>query len=319
MKDKVIMYLKRFIPTLIMIAIMFTIHKCSNYKGIVTITFDSNNGTQESYELQWKTYINVNIPECKYENGDKIFIGWGEKVETDFPIYKEGQIYSPRKNTIFYAQWRDELEFDLIDNSYELSMCYSNDEVINIPSEYNGIPVTSISDEAFIYNANIKSVTIPNTITEIKPNTFKYVSSMHTVNLPNTVKKIGDSAFEACYKLVNIDLSNVEIIGERAFYSCGNIEILNLSNLFVVEEMAFSRCGSLHTLILGDNITEIKSESFYRCISLTSVFIPLSVSTINELAFLNCTCTFNVEATEEQQGWEVNWNNDNEVLYGQKK
>lgn len=70
---------------------------------------------------------------------------------------------------------------------------------IVIPSIVNSkYTVTSIGKCAFIYNSNITSVTIPNSITTIEDDAFNGCSKLKSVNIPNSVTSIGLCAFSRC-------------------------------------------------------------------------------------------------------------------------
>ena len=66
------------------------------------------------------------------------------------------------------------LEYSLSDGSYAVTgIGTCKQQNIVIPSSYQGLPVTSISKEAF-KNCNLKSVTIPDSMTSIGNDAFNY-------------------------------------------------------------------------------------------------------------------------------------------------
>ncbi len=71
---------------------------------------------------------------------------------------------------------------------------------VTIPTSTNGLTVTSIGYEAFIYNTSITSITIPNTVTSIGDYAF-YYATLNSVNIPNSVTNIGYAANEAATRL----------------------------------------------------------------------------------------------------------------------
>ena len=102
------------------------------------------------------------------------------------------------------------------------------DTAITIPEAMNGETVTCVGDGAFMGNAALVSVKIPQTVTRIGENAFKGCSSLTDVNVPNTITKIEASTFEACTSLTSITLPNcITVIGKRAFYGCSKLASMN--------------------------------------------------------------------------------------------
>src|ERR1039457_3061914 len=75
-----------------------------------------------------------------------------------------------------------------------------------IPSTTNGFTVTTIGTNAFFYNQNIISVTIPNSITNIGDYAF-FGSSLTNVTIPASVTSIGEAPFTACPSLTAITVN----------------------------------------------------------------------------------------------------------------
>ena len=63
---------------------------------------------------------------------------------------------------------------------------------LDIPSTYNGLPVTSIGGFAFNGYSSLTSVTIPNSVTSIGNYAFYDCSSLTSVTIPNSVTSIGN-------------------------------------------------------------------------------------------------------------------------------
>lgn len=80
---------------------------------------------------------------------------------------------------------------------------------------------------------------------------------------------------------------------------------------------AFYKCNYLEKVIIGANITSIRVEAFYECISLKEIFIPNTVLNIQTNSFPNCfEIEIYCEAESPLEGWEDNWNSDQNVHYG---
>ena len=73
---------------------------------------------------------------------------------------------------------------------------------VTIPSETNGLPVTSIGTAAF-FNTSVTSVTIANSVTNIGAAAFRNCMDLTGVTIPNSVTTLGRVAFDNCRSLTN--------------------------------------------------------------------------------------------------------------------
>lgn len=79
---------------------------------------------------------------------------------------------------------------------------------------------TIIDGSAFIFNTQITSVTIGNTVTSINTSAFYGCTSLISVIIPDSVTSIGDLAFADCSTLTSVTItqtSNLTTIGIVAF------------------------------------------------------------------------------------------------------
>ena len=90
------------------------------------------------------------------------------------------------------------LEYELSDDGTAYTVVgvgstgYTN---IAIPAAYNGLPVTSIGEDAFYNCSSLTSVTIPNSVTSIGRGAFSYCNSLTSITIPDSVTSIGRDAF----------------------------------------------------------------------------------------------------------------------------
>lgn len=102
----------------------------------------------------------------------------------------------------------------------------------------------------YLYESDIQSYVIPNTINSIGTWAFASCSSLTSITIPNGVTSIDDSAFSGCTSLKSITIPNsVTSISREAFYGC----------------------DSLENITIPDSVTSIGSSAFNSCTNLKSI------------------------------------------------
>jgi hypothetical protein len=186
-----------------------------------------------------------------------------------------------------------------------------------IPTNINGLPVTSVADGAF-EGAGLTSVTIPGSVKGIGNEAFEDCTNLTDVTMakgvatigdyafydctnltdatiPDSVVSIGDGAFEDCESLIRVAIpGSVTVIGEEAFYDCESLTNVTMAKgVIIIGDYAFYDCYSLASVTIPGSVTSIGEEAFEEC-GLTRVAIPGSVATIGEDAFYDCESLTNL-------------------------
>ncbi len=166
----------------------------------------------------------------------------------------------------------DGLRYELrgIDKYEVVGIGTATDSDIIIPDIYNGKPVTSIGNGAFVACSNLTSITIPDSVTTIGITTFAECSNLTSVTFGKSsqLRNIDEDAFRGCSSLTSINIPNsVTSISIGMFYGCSSLTSVNIPN----------------------SVTSIGNYAFYDCRGLTSVNIPNSVTSIGEYAFDDCS------------------------------
>lgn len=184
------------------------------------------------------------------------------------------------------------------------------DTELILPSTYKGLPITTISGNAFSYCRNITSVFIPENIRYIGENAFYFCEKLANLTIPDNIERIEEQAFFGCNSLTQINLSkNVSYIGEGAFANCGKLTAINVDpnnatyqsidgNLYtkdgtVFMQYAIAKTGTEFTI--PEKVTAISGYAFSKAQSLYSVHMFDGVLTIGEYAFVSCS---NLKAAE---------------------
>ena len=198
---------------------------------------------------------------------------------------------------------------------------------VTIPDTINGLPVTSIGDEAFSDFTSLTSVTIPASVTNLGSWAFHNCTSLTGVYFLGNAPSLGSFAFDgdnnatAYYPVettgwgatfgglwtapsnLNYTTSNgaITIIPYNYFdfVDFGTAvtipDTINGLPVICIGDNAFSFAGaSITSVTIPNSVTSIGSNAFIWDSSLTSVTIPNSVTNIGNSAFYACASLNNV-------------------------
>lgn len=178
----------------------------------------------------------------------------------------------------------------LIENNEACITGYTgSDSEIEIPSEINETPVTSIAENAFEF-CDAKRIIIPEGITQIGEGAFSGCFYLESLVIPEGVESIPGIMCYSCASLTSVTLpQSVTRIGDWAFLYCNSLEEINIpSGVTYIGENAFKDCRALKEVTLPQGITEIHESAFAWCESLANVTIPQGVTSIGSGAFVGC-------------------------------
>ena len=199
---------------------------------------------------------------------------------------------------------------------------------IEMPSEFNGKPITGIAENMFSGCSSLKNLTLPNELVTIGSGAFRGCSSMETISIPDSVTHIGSGAFDmcdslefyggsqGCYYLGNetneilalVKLNktknttksitihdDTKIIADGLFKDYDKLTEIRIGNgvTRICDEL-FSGCVYLTYVTIGSGVTSIGSKAFYDCIRMTDVNIPDGVTAIGDYAFFDCSSVKNL-------------------------
>ena len=207
----------------------------------------------------------------------------------------------------------DDLTFALNGDGtgYTLSRCgNSARDSLDIPSTYNGLPVTAMGNGVFSNPpcTSLTSIKIPNSVTSMGHSLFEGCSALTSVVLPDNITSIRWETFKGCDNLTDIVIpDSVTTIEYNAFQSCTSLSSINIPNSVTsIGNFAFSFCRSLTSIKVPDGVTSWGQSLFQGCTNLSNVTISEGVATIGNTAFNGCNSLNSITIPESVTTIEYN-------------
>lgn len=214
-----------------------------------------------------------------------------------------------------------------------------NDAVVNIPSEINGTPVTTIGNAAF-RDSSVTSVTIPASVTEIGANAFAGCTNLTSVTYggdwSNLTIQSGNPAVQDAaneqlfdfaftpdntavivtnykYKGTAADVTipscykgkPVTAINNAAFPNSAVTSVTIPDSVTSIPDAAFVNCSQLTNISIPNSVTYIGFSAFDGCASLKSITLPSSLRTIGNSAFAGCPSLMTVTYSGSKKQWDA--------------
>lgn len=248
---------------------------------------------------------------------------------------EEENIHLPPTERVF-ATLEDMIFIDNGDGTATLEYVYSSHTLsdgnkvpitdVEIPSTWNGLTVVKIgkyavSDEWGMWDYDLLSVTMPDTITIVEYGAFKKCGNLQEVKLSQSLVELGDEAFMNCKNLKSIELPNtLEKLGYYCFRGTGITEITipenvneidsscfadtSITKIYINTNLEYSTYSALYGIkteyevIFGDNVSEVDGfGNFWEWElppKIKRVSLPKNIF-IGEKCFKNCTYLEEVE------------------------
>lgn len=234
------------------------------------------------------SFVNINAFEyCSklYEiyNFSSLNITPGSKEHGGVALYAKDVHTS--KNAASKLKQVGDFTFYVTKDSIELLAYTGNATSVKLPQNFNGKKY-QIAASAFVWNRDMKSVTIPNGVTKIGKLAFAECRGLKNITIPNSVTEIEERAFANCTALESVAISaSVTKIETLTFYGCNKLKSVTIpSKVTMVGWGAFRLCDSLKN-ITCKNITppECDDDLFHGLDKSIRLYVPtLSVDKYKE-------------------------------------
>ncbi len=141
--------------------------------------------------------------------------------------------------------------------------------------------VSIIDNAAFQNCTRLTSVTIPDGVTTISGATFWGCTSLASITIGSGVTKM-EYPFTKCTSLSEVHIKDLSAWCRIEFEARESNPLYFAKNLYL-------NGSKITDLVIPNDITEIKSNTFYGCTALTSITIHENVTDIGTCAFKDCT------------------------------
>lgn len=189
------------------------------------------------------------------------------------------------------------LEYELNEDGQSYSVVgigTCTDTELVIPSMHEGLPVTSVGQNAFINNIDLTSVTILDNLQNIERWAFGNCTSLVKVTLGKDVQSVHYKSFGGCGSLKEYDVDENNPYFKQLE---GNIHSKD-GKTFVL----YAKGKDATSFTVSNGIEIIYQDAFSEAKSLKEVNIPKSVIEIQKYAFWDCEVlnTFNYYGTVQE-------------------
>ena len=151
-----------------------------------------------------------------------------------------------------------------------------------IPEEINGVAVTTIDSNVFLYK-DLNTVKLPSSLKRIESNAFSE-SGLKSVVIPNGVTYIGNGAFSGNFFSKVTIPSSVTEIGNGAFYNCPILcEVINKTNKEFYWGSVFGYGGDSSRFVTGNYEYSMSEENFHSRYFYDPYHVTISVTNEDNL------------------------------------
>lgn len=242
----------------------FTV-KFVNYDG--SILYEEVVNAGEGAEYKGEEPFRPNTADTMF-----VFSGW----DKTFDAITEDTVI-----TAVYAESAfDDYFFEGVNGVYKFVGYSGEDEVLTIPTSFNGGIVNSIGSNVLSGNTHVKKVIIPDGIESIEARAFASNDLLEEVEVSGSVTYMGDYAFGYCTNLKKATFGEgVTELGNYCLYQCSSLkEVVFPSTLTRIGDYCFFMSG-LETLTVPASVIYLGSAFAGTMSNLTSVTIEGNIVT----------------------------------------
>lgn len=173
-----------------------------------------------------------------------------------------------------------------VSGDYTYTVTSATEKTVNL-----AMPSKAYDIEDVVIPETVTNDGVTYTVTGIATQAFMNNAKLKTIKLPNTLKTIGVQAFQGCSVLTTVDMGNsVETIGDKAFFNTSKITELKLSpTVKTIGLWGLRAMSTLKVLYLGESLERVPDGMCWGNTALKGITIPDKCTYIGENAFASCS------------------------------
>ena len=175
---------------------------------------------------------------------------------------------SAEDETAVDSDWKYEL---LEDGTAKITKYIGSENTVNIPAEFGDTVVSTLGNDVFRGNDNVKKVVIPDGVSTIE-STFYMTNNIETIEISGTVDNINKRAFFSCWGLENIVVSE-----DNEYYASVDGILYDKLQTRLINVPANKRMNSFE---IPEGV-EVIGELSIRCQDVKEIIIPDTVTKNN--------------------------------------
>ena len=171
-------------------------------------------------------------------------------------------------------------------------------KTFTVPAGVTKLGTGTTTGNIFEDCTSLTSVIFKGEITTLNGNLFKGCTALETFVIPASVTDLGAGLFNGSgIKEIVIPETVTSIYSSttasNSVFGGSAIEKATLNSVATTANM-FLDCENLTTVIIGENVTELKASMFKGCSALETIVIPDTVTVVGASLFQDCTALKNV-------------------------
>lgn len=210
----------------------------------------------------------------------------GESLSASLLWEKMGPLFYDRVLSVDTAEGA--MYFRVTGRSCSLYQVEGDREVLDVPAEVEGLPVTGLSFSNLGKACpSLREARLPEGLVSIGNNAFRFCIKLHTVNFPSTLRTISGSAFggnPGTPPLEAITLNEgLETIGEFAFLGTSDLRSVTLPSTVKTYSRGFLEYGGYFSyLVIPEGAERLEDYFLSGADHTLCVYIPQTVTSFGK-------------------------------------